>query len=147
MPTLSRLIGGAGIAVLAWLISAMIEPDIPEAIPTQWFAPVNAALGALFGWELLGHLERRGIAAGIGAGLSTGLALYASACGVWAVQQMLRAALRLRLDGPGAAIESTLRLFFDFAALGARWDVAALLLGASAGVGALADLTAERGGR
>lgn len=144
MPTLARLIAGAGFAALAWLASAMIEPGIPEGIRTQWFAAVDAALGAVLGWRILGARAGRGVLASVGVGISAAAAIYAAACAVWAVQQTLRAATRLRYDGPAEALEGALRRLVDFAALGARWEVMALLLLAAAGIGALSDLTAER---
>lgn len=115
MPTAARLVAGVLLAALAWILSDVVRPLMPEGIDFGWFNYVNSVIGLCVGWIVIGPRVGRGWVSAINNGV-TGTAvlvlwcLFAHAC-----YEMFRLAMRNRYDGPMEALTSIFLIGTDFA--------------------------------
>ena len=65
MPTAAKLIAALCLAIVAWLTSEAIRPLFPAGTDFGNFNYINAAIGLVLGWIILGARAGRGYAAGI----------------------------------------------------------------------------------
>ena len=128
MPTAARIIGGLYFAALAWLVSDMIVPLMPEGTQFGWFHYVNAALGFLCGWKVLGPRVGYGYQAGLTSGLTTGIAMVLSALFIHSGVIMIDKSLGLRYDGPTEAVVDVFSLMFEHGLIMATPMIGATLL-------------------
>jgi hypothetical protein len=139
MPTAARLVAALMLAATAALVSEMIKPLMPEGMDFGWFTWVNAGLGALCGWVVIGRRAGAGVGAAVGHGL-TGLgALLFWAILLQAGYEMLRMSLRSRYGGPVEALEDMVRIAIDHAQFLLTPQLAAVLVAG----GVLSGLAAE----
>ncbi|HIF77757.1 MAG TPA: TrgA family protein, partial [Sulfitobacter sp.] len=52
MPTGARLMAAISLAVLAFILSGMVVPLMPESTDFGYFLPLNMMLGLLVGWRV-----------------------------------------------------------------------------------------------
>jgi hypothetical protein len=103
MPTGAKLMAAICLAVLAFVLSQMIIPLLPETIQLGYFVPVNMAIGALTGWGVMGPRAGGGIKMGISNGLTGAIVLVLWGVFTQAVLEMLKHSLRKKYDGLGEA--------------------------------------------
>ncbi|SFH37337.1 hypothetical protein SAMN04488020_11141 [Palleronia marisminoris] len=144
MPTFSKLTAALILAAAAWWMSAVIlaGPDLP--VVARRFAEVNAVLGLVLGWVLIGPSAGQGPVAALSAGLSGGAALLVGSCALWAFLGMLRRSLRMQYAGPVEGLVDVARIATE---MGLFYLVPGALLGALGGglvAGISAELLAER---
>lgn len=78
MPTAARLVAAFALAVLALIVSGQIMGLMPEGTSFGYFAYINAGLGAVTGWQLMGKRVGRGVVGAINNGI-TGMAVMVMA--------------------------------------------------------------------
>ena len=108
MPTGARLMAAISLAVLAFILSGMVVPLMPESTDFGYFLPLNIVLGLLVGWSVMGRRAGRGITAAINNGLAGVFVLVLWAIFLQAANEMVRRALRNRYDDPFEAIVAKL---------------------------------------
>lgn len=105
MPTAGKLFGAITFAIIAWLVSGLIPPLLPEGSPTGMLQPVNAAVGFVMGWTILGRNAGNGLIATIGHASTTAVAVVFWCLLIWSGDEMLERSMRLFYNGPIEAIQ------------------------------------------
>lgn len=75
MPDSARLIAAVCIGALGFLVSFLIMPLLPESTYFGNFIWINAGLGVLAGWIVMGKRAGRGVASAINNGLGGAMTL------------------------------------------------------------------------
>ncbi len=119
MPTAGKLIGAALFAALAWYVSGLIVPLLPEGTPTGMLAPVNAFFGLIMGWRLMGPRAGDGFVSATGIGITTGIAIIFWCLLTWGGYEMYQRSIRLLYDGPFEALQDMANLMLEYGALAA----------------------------
>ncbi|SER94483.1 hypothetical protein SAMN04490244_10475 [Tranquillimonas rosea] len=114
-PTAAKMFAGLLFAGLAWWISDLVKPLLPEQLPVGLLSPVNAALGFVMGWRIVGRRAGDGFVKAAGLGLTALAATVFWALVVWGGREMLRRSLRKAYDGPIEALEDMVTLMTDYA--------------------------------
>ena len=70
MPTFARLAAGILFAGLAYYVSLLIVPLFPPEQQLGWFREVNAGVGLVIGWKVMGARAGNGVSNAIGVGLT-----------------------------------------------------------------------------
>ena len=104
MPDAARLIAALCLALIAFLVSGMVKPLMPEGTDFGYFTYINIALGVLCGWIVMGKRAGRGTVPAINNGLTGVAALLFWGLFVQGGYEMVRLAMRNRYDGPFEAI-------------------------------------------
>ncbi|MDD9923407.1 MAG: TrgA family protein [Boseongicola sp.] len=113
MPTGGKLVAAIAFAALAYFITDLVKPLLPEGTRLGLFSPINALIGMAMGWTILGKGVGRSYWASLGYGLTT-LAATVFWCVVcWAGYEMLKRSLRLYYDGPVEALQEMAQLAID----------------------------------
>lgn len=115
MPNAARLVAAVSLALLAFILSRLIMPLMPEGTGFGYFTHVNVFLGCLVGWIVVGKRAGRGTTSGINNGLTGVLALLFWGLFVQGVYEMMRQALRNRYDGPFEALLAIFEIAADYA--------------------------------
>ncbi|MEM5544671.1 TrgA family protein [Sulfitobacter sp. AS92] len=131
MPTGARLMAAISLAVLAFILSGMVVPLMPESTDFGYFLPLNIVLGLLVGWSVMGRRAGRGTTAAINNGLAGVFVLMLWAIFLQAANEMVRLALRNRYDDPFEAIVAVFQIGAEFGVMIATVPMAvALVVGA-----------------
>ncbi|MCO6382499.1 MAG: TrgA family protein [Vannielia sp.] len=118
MPTATKLMSGLVFAVLAFFVSEIFKPLLPEGTKLGMLSFVNAGIGFLCGWFIMGRLAGRGKFAAAGGGVRTALAMTFWCLLFWAIWEMLRQSTRVgTYAGPVEAINGAFGLVFDYGVL------------------------------
>ncbi|WP_213545220.1 TrgA family protein [Vannielia litorea] len=118
MPTATKLMSALAFAVLAFFASEVFKPLLPEGTQTGMLSIVNAGIGFICGWMIMGRLAGRGVFAAAGGGVRTSLAMAFWCLLFWSVWDMLRESTRPgTYAGPMEAINGAFGLLFDNALL------------------------------
>lgn len=114
MPTGARLVAAISLALLAFVVSGLVMPLMPESTDFGYFTHVNIVLGLLTGWVYMGRRVGGGLVPAINNGL-TGVAVLVFwalfAQGTW---EMFRLAMRHRYNGPFDALLAIFTISVDF---------------------------------
>jgi hypothetical protein len=144
MPTAARLVAAILLALLAYVLSELVRPLMPEGTPFGSFNFINAFIGLCVGWVVMGPRAGRGTVPGINNGLTGTAVLFVWALGFHAATEMFRQAMRNRYDGP---IEAVTAIFLIASEFGVKIAVPSVLLSALAGaiiVGIAVEFAARR---
>lgn len=117
MPTGGKLIAALAFAALAYFISDLIKPLLPEGTQYGRLSPINALIGAIMGWTIMGKGAGNSLRQSFGYGLTTLAATTFWALVVWAGYEMLQNSVKLRYDGPIEALQDMAQLAIDYAKL------------------------------
>ena len=115
MYTAPRLVAALLLAVVGFAVSELIKPLMPEGTQFGLFSFVNAGLGAIMGWVVIGSRVGRGMAAAVGNGVTGAAALMFWGLFLQAGNEMLRLSLRRRYDGPVEGLTDLFRIGIDYA--------------------------------
>ncbi|MGV6849031.1 MAG: TrgA family protein [Marinibacterium sp.] len=115
MPTAARLVAAVCLAGLAFLVSGEIVPLLPEGTYVGRFGIINALVGLVCGWVVMGPRAGRGIVGGINNGLTGVVVLMFWGLFIHSANEMVRQAMRNYFDGPFEAIMSIFTIGFDYA--------------------------------
>lgn len=117
MPTAARLFAGIAFAMVAYFASDVFKPLLPEGTRDGMLSPVNAGIGFLCGWIVMGPLAGRGYYASAGYGVRTSATILFFALLGWSCYEMVRLSMDLRYDGPMDAITAMFGMIADFGVL------------------------------
>ncbi|QMU58976.1 MAG: TrgA family protein [Boseongicola sp.] len=123
MPTGGKLVAAIAFAALAYFITDLIKPLLPEGSRVGWFSQVNAGIGLVMGWTILGRGAGKTYRQAYGYGLTTLGATFFWSLVVWAGYEMLRRSMRLYYDGPIEALQEMAQLILDYGKLALVQDV------------------------
>ncbi|MFU8882064.1 MAG: TrgA family protein [Rhodobacterales bacterium] len=116
MFTAPRLVAALLLASVGFVTSELIKPLLDEGTQFGYFSFVNAALGFVVGWVVIGRRIGRGISAAISYGITGAAALIFWGLFSQSVNEMLRLSLRRRYKGPFEALTDMVRIFVEFGA-------------------------------
>jgi hypothetical protein len=114
MPDAARLVAALSLALIAFVVSGLIMPLMPEGTNFGWFTYVNIVLGVLCGWIVMGKRAGRGITPAINNGLTGVAALVFWGLFVQGGYEMVRLAMRNRFDGPLDAFSVIFEIGLDY---------------------------------
>lgn len=143
MPTGARLTAAISLGLVAFLVSFVVMPLMPEGTDFGYFVHVNVALGLLCGWIFMGRRAGRGLVPAINNGLTGMAVMVLWALFVQGTWEMIRLAMRQRYDGPFEALAAIFVIALDYFFVIA---VPAVLVPLVAG-GVLAGLATENAAR
>ena len=125
MPTGGKLIAALVFAALAYFISDLIKPFLVETKGTRldWFSPINALIGAIMGWIIIGKAAGQRYWTSFGYGLTTLAATVFWCLFWWAGWEMVRKSTRRSYDGAVEALQDMTQIFIEFALLAAQQEV------------------------
>ncbi|HEY9038944.1 MAG TPA: TrgA family protein [Roseovarius sp.] len=139
LPTAARLVAAISLGVLGWVGSDMVRPLMPPHTAFGWFNYVNAVLGVLCGWFVIGSRAGRGYAEALANGLTGVLALIIWGFFAQSFNLMLKQSLEKKYDGPVDAIVG----IFDNALDYAQYLIDPMLIGSLLVGGMICGLLAE----
>ena len=119
MPTGGKLIAAIAFAALAYWITDLVKPLLPEGSRVGLFSPVNAFFGLLMGWRIMGKGAGKTYRQSFGYGLTTLAATAFWSILFWSAYEMIKRSTRLYYDGPTEALQEMAQLFLDYGKLAA----------------------------
>ena len=117
MPTAARLVAAAGLALIAFLVSGMVIPLLPEGLDMGYFTQINIAVGAVSGWVVMGKRAGRGTVPAINNGLGGVAVMLFWALFIYGSIEMFDRAMRNRYGGPFEAVAAFFELFAEYGLL------------------------------
>ena len=123
MPTGGKLVGAIVFAMLAYWLSDLVKPLLPENKSAGLLSEWNAFIGLLMGWKIMGKGAGETYRQTFGYGLTTVAAIFFWCLALWAAYEMLRQAIRKRFDGPMEAMREMAQIFLDYARIVAVQDI------------------------
>jgi hypothetical protein len=118
MPTAARLFAALSLAGVAWFASVLYIGLLPEGTPAGWLPIVNAGLGLITGWRVVGRLvSGKSYVGAIGHGVRGAFTVYFFAVLFWSIWRMLELSLKKRYDDPSEAINAVFALISDYSLL------------------------------
>lgn len=119
MPTGGKLIAAVAFAALAYFVSDLIKPLLEDTEGTRvgWLSPLNAFIGLIMGWRVMGAGAGKTYRQSIGFGLTTLAVIVFWCLLIWSGYKMLLRAMQLRYDGPVDALQQMAALYLDYARL------------------------------
>lgn len=131
MPTASKLIAALLFGALAWFVSDLVRPLLPDGTQDRLFLPVNGIVGLVIGWTIMGSRAGRGVRTSLGHGLTSALIIVFWCVFLWSGYLMIDASMKLRYNGPMDAVLNMGRMMIDHARLvGTPAILGSLLVGA-----------------
>ncbi len=110
MPTAARMTAAICLAALAYVLSQMIMPLMPDSTDFGYFVPTNIAVGLLAGWTVMGPRVRPGLWSGISNGLTGTTVLVLWGLATQSIIEMLDLSMSRRYDGMFEALIDALRI-------------------------------------
>lgn len=105
MPTAAKAFSAIALALISYAISFyLIEPLFPEGRDLGHFSRVNAALGLIIGWRMIGGRVGIGIGPILGIGITTFAVLVITSALLHSTYLMVINSLRKRYDDPMEAM-------------------------------------------
>lgn len=123
MPTGGKLIAALAFAALAYFISDLIKPLLPEGTNVSRLSEINAIVGLLMGWKVMGNGAGRTYRQSFGYGLTTLAATGFWSLLIWSGYEMLKRSMRLYYDGPIEALQEMAELYVGYARVAAVQEV------------------------
>lgn len=117
MPTAARLVAAAGLALIAFLVSGMVIPLLPEGLDMGYFTQINIAVGAVSGWVVMGKRAGRGTVPAINNGLGGVAVMLFWALFIYGSIEMFDRAMRNRYGGPFEAVAAIFELIAEYGLL------------------------------
>ena len=123
MPTGGKLIGAVAFAALAYFLTDLIKPLLPEGTQVGLFSPINALVGLAMGWTVMGKGAGNTYRQSFGYGFTTLAATVFWCLLIWSGIEMLENSINLRYDGPVEALQAMAEQYVDYARLAAVREV------------------------
>lgn len=114
MPTAARLVAAIAYAAVAYLASESFKPLLPEGTKIGYLSEINAFIGLLCGWFIMGRLvgPRHGNILAMGFRSTASMLFYILLFhSLW---QMLRLSMRLHYDGPMDAVIGVFEQAYEY---------------------------------
>lgn len=128
MPTAARLVGAISFTFLAFVISTMIIPLLPEGTKTDSLWMLNCAVGLFCGWKVMGP---RGVGTRVDAlagGVTTALVAFLLALFLHASIRMVHLSLRKIYKGATEAVVAVFDISLNWALLFMTTEVITTLI-------------------
>ena len=90
MPTGGKLIAALAFAALAYFVTDLVKPLLPEGTQVGKFSEINALVGLVMGWTIMGKGAGKSMRQSLGYGLTT---LVATVFWCLVVQDMAQLAI------------------------------------------------------
>ncbi len=123
MPTGAKLIGALTFMALAYFISDLIKPLLPEGTNVSRLSEINAVVGLLMGWRVMGKGAGATYKQSFGYGLTTLAATAFWSLLLWSGYEMLQRSMKMYYDGPVEALQEMAALYVEYAKLAAVQEV------------------------
>ena len=123
MPTGAKLIGALTFAALAYFLSDLIKPLLPEGTNVSRLSEINALVGLMMGWTVMGKGAGHTYRQSLGYGLTTLAATVFWSLLIWSGHEMLQRSIKMYYDGPVEALQEMAQLYVDYARLAAVQEV------------------------
>lgn len=143
MPTAPKMVAAVLLALLGYVVSNQIRPLMPEGTGFGIFNYVNAAIGFVCGWLIVGARAGRGISAGISNGFTAMVAMVFWGLFVQAANEMVRLAMRNRYSGPFEALADVFTIGVDYGATMMVWPIILTLFAGGVATGILAEISSR----
>ncbi|WP_372604454.1 TrgA family protein [Actibacterium sp.] len=117
MPTAPRLVAFVAFALVAYVATGYYIPELPEGTKTRYFAEMNAAIGGIVGWRVMGTMVGQGYGRALTIGFRTICTLVFYALLVHGVIQMIKGAMKHYYEGPGDAVIGLGELILNYGQL------------------------------
>ncbi|MYM53801.1 TrgA family protein [Thalassovita mangrovi] len=140
MPTAAKLTSAILMAALAWFVSDLIRPLMPDSTQFGWFNYVNAALGAIVGWRSIGAKVGEGLFMAISNGITGIAVLIFFGLFFHSLYEMLHLSMRRMYSNPLAGIEDMFRIGAEFGAVLIDPLVVGVLIAGGIAVAIIAEL-------
>ncbi|WP_187430776.1 hypothetical protein ROLI_020220 [Roseobacter fucihabitans] len=115
MPTAARLVAAICICLVAFIVSHLIMPLMPESTAFGMFAYVNAGIGLCVGWSVMGKRAGGGSSAALNNGFSGILMLVLWGLFLHSCYQMFGRAMANWYDGAFDALLAVFKFMAEFA--------------------------------
>ncbi|ETW11815.1 hypothetical protein ATO8_16248 [Roseivivax marinus] len=117
MPTAAKLIAGLLLAALAYAVSEMIKTLLPSGTDFGMFSYVNAVVGFLCGWRVIGTRVGRGWSAAVSNGFTGVVAMVVWCLAIHSFAVMVERSFEKRYKGAIEAIGAAFELMAEYAVL------------------------------
>lgn len=144
MPTAGRFVGAILFGFIAWYVSELFKPTMPEGTSFGSFSEYNSLIGMVLGWVMLGPRSHSNRNASIGAGLTTAVAVVFWGLLIHAGIEMIKLSLRKRYDGAGEALIGVLELMGKYGQMMLTPEILITLIGGGMVVGSLSGWAERR---
>lgn len=128
MPSAGRFVGAILFGMIAWFISELFKPLMPEGTGFGRFSEYNAVIGIVLGWSMLGLRSHANRNSSIGAGITTAVAVLFWGLLLHCIAEMLKLSMRNRYDGPVEAVVGVFQLMIEYAIMLATPEILAVSL-------------------
>ncbi len=115
MPDAARLIAALTIGMIAFIVSYQIMPLMPESTDFGSFVYVNAILGIVVGWSVMGKRAGRGLTSAINNGLGGAMVLVIWGLFIHSCYQMFDRALDNWYNGVFTALAAIFQFMAEYA--------------------------------
>ncbi|MFQ6552130.1 TrgA family protein [Aestuariibius insulae] len=115
MPTAGRLTGAICFGALAYYLSVLYVPLLPEGAAPGAMIPINTFIGVVMGWVVAGKRAGGGLTAAISYGLTTLVTIIFWALFVHSGTDMYHESLRLRYDNATEAVVAVFEQMMEYA--------------------------------
>ena len=143
MFTAARLVAALCLMVLGWIGSDYVQQIWPQDMYFGNFNYINAAIGFLCGWIIVGPRAGRGFSPALSHGITGAVSLIFWALLLQSIRQMVHLALRHRYDSAMEAFAAIFQIAIDYAANLADPGFVILMV-VGAGITAILTETASR---
>lgn len=128
MPSAGRFVGVIIFGFIAWYVSELFKPLMPEGTSFGRFSEYNAVIGMVLGWVMLGlrsHPDRK---ASMAAGVTTSISVWFWGVLIHSGIEMIKLSMRKRYDGPVEALVGMVQLMIKYAMMMATPEIIGVLL-------------------
>ena len=115
MPTAARLVAALCLALVAVAVSVQVMARMTEVADFGYFVPVNAGLGLVCGWVVMGRHTRMGWVGAVNNGIAGVAVLVFWGLVVQGGNEMFRLAMNRRYHGPIEAIYAVFEISVGYA--------------------------------
>ncbi|MGH1413107.1 MAG: TrgA family protein [Pelagimonas sp.] len=114
MPTAAKLIAALCLAILAYGVSELIKTQMPASTAFGVFSIVNAVIGFVCGWAVIGTRAGRGLSAAVSNGFTGTVAMVFWALFAQGTYEMFQRSMDHQYDGVVEAIAAIFELCIKF---------------------------------
>lgn len=128
MPTGGKLVGALVFAALAWFVTDLVKPLLSEGTQVGMFSPLNALIGLIMGWTIMGKGAGVTYRQALSYGLTTVAAITFWALFLWAGRETYKNSIRMRYDGPIEALQEMAVYMVEWAGMIATQEILATMI-------------------
>lgn len=144
MPTAARLFGALLLASLAFFASVSLQPFLPDGTPLGYMPLINAGIGLLVGWTVIGDDVGLGYWPAVTNGLTGVLTLVFLSILLFGLREMFLNAMHHMYRGPLDALSKLPGLMKKDAFYLLNGTELGILLGGGAAIGLFVEFITRR---